>query len=130
MTNNSELSPFFTAQSVAIVGASIDIELLKKGWILGMVLVVSRTVMIYIGSYFSGKLARDKPKIYKNTWLGFITQAGVILGLLMEVVRRFPEIGMPIQTILIAAITINQIIGPMAFKYALNKVGESNIKVS
>jgi len=113
----------------AIVGASIDIELLKKGWILGMVIVVSRTVMIYIGSYFSGKLARDKPKIYKNTWLGFITQAGVSLGLLMEVVRRFPEIGMPIQTILIAAITINQIIGPMAFKYGLNKVGESNLKV-
>ena len=47
----------------------------------------------------------------------------------MEVVRRFPEIGMPIQTILIAAITINQIIGPMAFKYGLNKVGESNLKV-
>jgi len=113
----------------SILGASIDIELLKKGWILGMVIVVSRTVMIYIGSYFSGKLARDKPKIYKNTWLGFITQAGVSLGLLMEVVRRFPEIGMPIQTILIAAITINQIIGPMAFKYGLNKVGESNLKV-
>ncbi len=114
----------------AIVGASIDIDVLKKGWILGMVIVVSRTVMIYIGSYFSGKLARDRPKIYKNTWLGFITQAGVSLGLLMEVARRFPEIGLSIQTILIAAITINQIIGPMAFKYALNKVGESNLKVS
>ena len=113
----------------AIVGASINVDVLKKGWILGLVIVVSRTVMIYIGSYFSGKLARDDPKIYKNTWLGFITQAGVSLGLLVEVVRRFPDIGTHIQTILIAAITINQIIGPVAFKYALNKVGESNIKV-
>ena len=28
----------------------------------------------------SKKTNDDKPKIYKNTWLGFITQAGVSLG--------------------------------------------------
>lgn len=111
-----------------IVGASINIDVLKTGWVLGLVIVLSRIVMIYIGSYFSGKFAKDRPAIYKNTWLGFITQAGVSLGLLMEVVRRFPEIGIPIQTILIASITMNQIIGPIAFKYALYKVGEINIK--
>ena len=112
----------------AIVGASINVDVLKKGWILGIVVVIARTMMIYIGSYFSGKASKDKPIIYKNTWLGFITQAGVSLGLLVEVVRRFPEIGIPIQTILIATITINQIIGPVAFKYALFKVGETSIK--
>lgn len=110
----------------AITGASINIDALKTGWFLGVVLVLSRTIMLYLGSYTSGKLAKDPPEIYKNTWLGFITQAGVSLGLLTEVVRRFPEIGIPIQTILIASITLNQIIGPIAFKYALNKVGETN----
>ena len=49
------------------------------------------------------------------------------LGLLAEVARRLPEIGVPIQTILIAAITLNQVIGPIAFKYALFKVGEAGI---
>jgi Kef-type K+ transport system membrane component KefB len=109
----------------AITGANINVDILKSAWFLGLVIVAARTIMIVIGSYVSGRLSRDPPRIYKNTWLGFITQAGVSLGLLAEVVRRFPEIGEPIQTILIAAITLNQIFGPVAFKYALVKVGEA-----
>jgi Kef-type K+ transport system membrane component KefB len=112
----------------AITGANIDVGILKTAWFLGLVITVVRAVTIYIGAFISGKLSRDPPKIYKNTWLGFITQAGVSLGLLAEVVRRFPEIGVPIQTILIASITLNQVIGPVVFKYALFKVGEARIK--
>lgn len=112
----------------AITGASIKLSTLKTGWIIGMIVLASRTIMLYISSYLSGKLSGDPPTIYKNTWLGFITQAGVSLGLLSEVVRRFPEVGIPIQSILVASITFNQVVGPIALKYALNKVGESNIK--
>lgn len=111
----------------AITGASIDVDVLKTAWFLGFIIVIARTVMLYAASYISGRLSRDPPRIYKNTWLGFITQAGVSLGLLAEVARRLPEIGIPIQTILIAAITLNQVIGPIAFKYALFKVGEAGI---
>ena len=109
----------------AITGASINIDVLKSAWFLGLVIVISRILMIFVGSYLSGRLAGDQPRIYKNTWLGFITQAGVSLGLLAEVVRRFPEIGIPIQTILVSAITLNQVVGPIAFKVALFKVGEA-----
>ncbi len=108
-----------------ITGASININELKDGWIIGIVIVVIRIIMIFAGSFLSGYFAGDKPKIYMNTWYGFMTQAGVSLGLLSEVGRRFPEYGVSIQTILIASITINQIIGPIGFKYALNKVGET-----
>lgn len=110
----------------AITGASINVDVLKTSWLLGLIIVVARIVMLYVGSFFSGRLSGDPPRIYNNTWLGFITQAGVSLGLLAEVVRRFPELGVSIQSILVAAITLNQIIGPVAFKYALNKVGEAN----
>jgi len=109
----------------AIAGASINISVLKSSWLLGLVIVVVRTLMILAGSRISGKISGDKTGICNNAWLGFITQAGVSLGLLSEVVRRFPEIGGDIQSILIAAITANQIVGPMAFKYALNRAGET-----
>jgi Kef-type K+ transport system membrane component KefB len=112
----------------AVTGASIAVDVLKTAWFLGLIIVISRIIMFYVGCYFSGRLSGDPPEIFKNTWLGFITQAGVSLGLLAEVVRRFPEIGVPIQTILIASITLNQVIGPVAFKYALFKVGEAKIK--
>ncbi len=110
----------------AMTGAAMNINILRTGWLFGLIIVVARLILINIGSYFSGKLSKTPPKIYKNAWLGFITQAGVSLGLLTEVVRRFPDIGPSIQTILIAAIIMNQIIGPIAFKYGLIKVGETN----
>jgi len=97
------------------------------GAAMNLIIVVARLILINIGSYFSGKLSKTPTTIYKNAWLGFITQAGVSLGLLTEVVRRFPDIGPSIQTILIAAIIMNQIIGPIAFKYGLKKVGETNV---
>lgn len=111
----------------ALTGASINLEILKSGWFLGFAIVVVRIIMLWIGSYVSGRLSGDRKLNYQNTWLGFITQAGVSLGLLSEAVRRFPEVGIPIQTILITAITLNQLIGPIALKYALNKTGESRL---
>ncbi len=112
----------------AITGASINIDVLKTGWMLGLLIVASRTSMMFVACFISGKLSGSSPKIYKYSWMGFITQAGVSLGLLTEIVRRFPEIGVPIQSILIAAITLNQIAGPIALKFALNKTGEANTK--
>jgi Kef-type K+ transport system membrane component KefB len=111
----------------AMTGASIDLSVLKTGWFLGVVIVISRITMVFVGSFLSGKLAKDQPKNYRNMWLGFITQAGVSLGLVAEIVRRFPQFGGPIQTILVTTITVNQIIGPIAFKYAIGRVGESRI---
>lgn len=111
----------------AITGASINVDIIRAGWMLGVTIVVVRIAMVFIGSYMSGRLAGDSPRIYRHTWMGFITQAGVSIGLLSEIARRFPEIGVPIQSILIASITVNQIVGPVAFKYALFRVGETNV---
>ena len=111
----------------ALTGAGIDLNVLRASWVLGLTIFLVRLASIYIGSYLSGRLAKSEPKIYKNVWLGFITQAGVSLGLLAEVSRRLPDIGMSIQTILVATIIMNQIIGPVAFKLGLKKVGEANV---
>ncbi len=110
----------------AITGASIDIEVVQTAWIFGVIIVGARLAMLYIASIISGITSGDNPLYYRNYWLGFITQAGVSLGLLTEIVRRFPTIGIPVQSLLIAAITINQLIGPIGFKYTLNRVGDVN----
>lgn len=112
---------FFT-----ITGATIDLNILRHAWFLGLIIVIVRLIMMTIASFSSGRLAGESKDIYNSAWLGFITQAGISLGLLVEVSRRFPEIGTAIQSILIAAITINQIIGPITFKYILLKKGEAH----
>ena len=112
----------------ALSGAAINFEALSSGWMIGLMVVFIRAVMMYVGTYASSRVVGDPPRIYKYAWLGFITQAGVSLGLLAEVVRRFPEVGIYVQSILIAAITVNQIVGPIAFKWVLGFVGEAHIR--
>ncbi len=110
----------------AVTGAMIDLDMLRAGWLLGLLVVASRGLMVWLGSLAGSGAAGDPPLTRNHLWLGFITQAGVSLGLVAEVVRRFPEVGLYLQSILIAAITVNQVIGPVLFKYSLRKTGEAN----
>ncbi|MFH1759715.1 MAG: cation:proton antiporter [bacterium] len=119
--------PIYVAFFV-ITGAMINVDVLRESWFLGLAIVTVRLIMVYLGSYLSGRAAGEEPRIYRNTWLGFITQAGVSIGLVTEVVRRFPEFGVQIQSILIASITFNQLLGPAAFKHGLNLAGETGAK--
>jgi hypothetical protein len=57
--------------------------------------------------------------------LSFITQAGISLGLAGIVMSRFPDWGAALATTIVAIIAVNQLIGPIAFKFALNRVGEA-----
>jgi hypothetical protein len=57
--------------------------------------------------------------------MAFITQAGVAIGLAQLAQRQFPEIGMYLTTVVLAMIAINQIVGPVTFKMALNLLGEA-----
>jgi hypothetical protein len=57
-----------------------------------------------------------------------VTQAGVSLGLAGIVVRRFPEWGGALATVIVAVIALNQLIGPILLEYALTAVGEARIR--
>jgi len=109
----------------AVIGSSLDLSALRTTWALAIFVVVARAVMVMLSGYAAGRLSGDTPLFSKMYGLAFITQAGVSLGLTQEVVRRFPEWGETFATMVIASITINQLVGPITFKYALEKVGET-----
>ena len=108
-----------------IVGAGINLEVLKEAWQMAMILGVVRFILICLGFYLGGSVSGDPAQFNRLYGLGFLTQAGVSLGLVNEVVRRFPDWGPQAGTIIIAVIGINQVIGPITFKYALTRVGET-----
>jgi hypothetical protein len=57
--------------------------------------------------------------------MGFIAQAGVTLGLASIIARRFPGWGDEVRSIALAMIALNQLLGPVAFRWALVRAGES-----
>ena len=111
-----------------IAGANIDLNALKETWLIAIILVLVRGVMIFFGSYLGGKFSGDPAKFNRLSWMGFLTQAGVSIGLASEVMRRFPGWGPQLATMVIAVIGLNQVVGPIAFKYSLIQVDETNRK--
>jgi Kef-type K+ transport system membrane component KefB len=109
----------------AITGASLNIQLFFQNWTLALFIVALRMLGTYQGTFWGSKYSTSNQDIVKYGWMGFIGQAGLTLGLASLTVRTIPgPIGVGIATIIISSITINQIIGPVMFRFALNKAGE------
>jgi len=112
---------FFT-----LTGASLSLDIFIQTWPITIILFFVRILAIFIGSFIGGTLAKNAIKNRTISWMAYITQAGVGLGLAKEVVVQFPEWGNPFATIIISVIVLNQIVGPVLFKYAIKIMKEDH----
>lgn len=112
----------------AISGASLNLEALRRSWVLALIFVVWRGILKFSGTYVGAKIAKEDPGVQKHSWAGFISQAGVALGMAVIVGRAFPEWGDEFKALVLAIIAINQIIGPILFQRLLFKVDEAGKK--
>jgi Kef-type K+ transport system membrane component KefB len=110
----------------SIAGATLNLPIFYNNWFIALVIVGVRILTTYQGTYLGAKLTRAPANIQHYSWMGFIGQAGLSLGLAALVSQYIPgQIGINIKTLIISAIAINQILGPILFRFALLKVGES-----
>ncbi|MDX9754993.1 MAG: cation:proton antiporter [bacterium] len=108
-----------------VAGASLNLQaVLDMKWI-ALLLVGMR--MLFVATATTGGVffARIPVPSVSTYWMAFLPQAGVSLGLI-SIVSREPYDWVPIlYTLVVACIALNQIIGPIAMKYALSKTGET-----
>ncbi len=108
----------------SLAGASLNLAALRTTWPLAAFLFLVRTVAIFGATWFAGILNRDTPRHRRIAWMAYIAQAGVAIGLAQLAQRRFPELGVYLTTLVLAVITINQVVGPITLKWALKMAGE------
>jgi len=113
---------FFT-----VAGAKINVPALQSMWAIALVLIVSRLLFTFIGTWLGSRLTGGNNNERRLLWMGFIGQAGVTLGLASIIARTVPGIGGQLQTLIIATIAVNQIIGPILLRLALVRGGEARI---
>jgi len=113
----------------SISGASLNLGALQRGWSLALVFVVWRGLLKFAGTYIGAKLANEGSEVQKYSWTGFISQAGVALGMAIVVERTFPQWGSEFKALVLAVIAINQIIGPVMLQKLLYRVNEAEKKV-
>lgn len=109
----------------SIAGAALDLGALGRVWLIPLILVVVRLAAIYSGAQLATLIAGEAPEIRRNAWLGFVSQAGVVLGLVIIVEKSLPEIGAGMQPIVLGMVGLNLLIGPVLLKFALGRAGET-----
>ena len=112
---------FFT-----LAGASLNLHSLLICWPVALCLVGVRLLGLFGGAWVAGGIIRDPKQHSRLGGMAYITQAGVAIGLAQLAQREFPEIGNYLNTLVLAVIAINQVIGPVTLKWALDRVGETN----
>ncbi len=110
----------------ATAGADLDVPLLRQLWPVALLLSGSRAIITYAASRIAGRVAQDPPVLRRWAWSGLVSQAGLALGLSVIVAREFPGIGSPFRALAIATVAINEMVGPILFKLALDRSGETS----
>lgn len=108
----------------ALAGASMALAQLPSLWTLVIPIVLVRLLAIWGGSWLGARWGRASAGERKFVWLGLVSQAGVAIGLATVVAEAYPARGPQIQTLFLAVMAVNQTLGPILFRYALDRSGE------
>ena len=117
-------SPLFALLFV-LCGAELELGVFGK-WtvvVLGIAYIASRCVGKYFGARWSCRLSKASENVTK--WLGItlFPQAGVALGMCVTVASWGAE-GQLIRNIVLFAVLVYELFGPVMTKYALTKAGD------
>jgi Kef-type K+ transport system membrane component KefB len=109
----------------ATAGAHLDLPLLGRLWPAALLFFAVRGATAFAGAQLSGRLAGDPPGLRRWAWAGLISQAGLALGIAARMQGQFPTFGAEFGALAVAAVALNELVGPVLFKLALDRTGES-----
>lgn len=109
----------------ATAGAHIDIALVRRIWPIAIYLAVARALFSYIAHVVSARFANDDPMVRKWGWTCLFSQAGLALGMSGVIEKSFPGFGAGFKSLAVALVAINETVGPVLFKLALDRAGET-----
>jgi Kef-type K+ transport system membrane component KefB len=109
----------------ALAGAHLDLPTVRALWPVALLFAGARGIATFSATRLSSKLASDPEVIRKWGWSPLISQAGVAIGIASIAAAAFPQIGAGFRSLAIAVVGINETFGPVLFKFALDRSGES-----
>ena len=109
----------------ALAGAKISPQAIAAMWMLVIPLFFARAFGIRIGTWVGARWAGAGAAESRYAWMGLISQAGVAIGLSSIIATAYPRRGEELRTLFLAIIAINETVGPILFRRALDRSGET-----
>jgi len=112
---------FFT-----LSGLHLELASITGSYVLIIIYIISRMIGKFTGIYTGSVLSHTTPKIKRYTAGGLIPQGGIVIGLALLLTKNdlFKETATMIMGIVIGAVLIHEIIGPISSRLSLKKAGE------
>ena len=106
-------------------GAELELNVFSSLAVVGVgvVYVVSRSIGKYSGAYASSRLLHCEKNVYDNLGITLLPQAGVAMGMSITA-QTLPEGGDLIRNIVLFAVLIYELVGPLLTKLALTRSGD------
>ena len=111
----------------ALAGAHIDMEHLGSAGLIAVLYFIARGSGKFIGGTFGAFIASAPRRVYKFIGATLLPQAGVAIGLVIlagGVAALTPVIDF-LTTLVLAVVALNELFGPPATKWALQKSGDA-----
>ncbi len=109
----------------ATAGAHLNLDLVRELWPIAVYLGVARVCVIWGAHRLSTRLSREDPPVRNWGWASLVSQAGLTIGMTVVIERTFPSFGSEFRSLAIASVALNELAGPVLFKFALDRTGES-----
>ena len=113
-------------------GAELQLDILASGAVIliGVIYIIARSAGKYLGSLFSAKLVGCDKNIQKYLGITLLPQAGVALGMSAIALQTMGEQGVLVRNIVLFAVLIYELVGPLMTKIALTKAGDIKEKTT
>jgi Kef-type K+ transport system membrane component KefB len=108
-----------------VAGAHLDLPILRVLWPVALLFMGARAATSWVAGQVASRFARDAPALRHWGWSGLVSQAGLALGIASNVQSEFPAFGAGLGALAVATVAMNEMVGPVVFKAALDRCGET-----
>jgi Kef-type K+ transport system membrane component KefB len=108
-----------------LAGADLELSLLPSLGLLGAVYVLARAVGKFGGAWIGARRAGFSLATQRLFGFSLLAQAGLAVGLVLVTRQRFPDIAPTVATVVLGAVVVFEIAGPLSARFALDRSGES-----
>jgi Kef-type K+ transport system membrane component KefB len=108
-----------------LAGADLNLALLPSLGLVGAVYVLCRAGGKLGGAWYAARRARFPEQVQRLMGLSIFAQAGLAVGLVLVTRQRFPDLAPTVTTVVLGAVVVFEIAGPLSARFALDRSGES-----
>ncbi len=126
----SGTDPPFYAIFFVMAGADLDLALVPTMGVVGLIYVSGRAFGKFVGAVAGARWLRLDANVQRFLGFGLMAQAGLAVGLTIAVEQRYESFAPIVTTVVLGAVAVYEMIGPISTRFALVRAGEARLEVS